>query len=103
MKIVIIGRGNVATNLEYAFRKKGVDCQMVSSRENLDTLPSANVYIYSVKDEALTEVAAKVTSEGYMNDTEAHEYYDRTLKESIYEELVLDKYCDTITLPKNKY
>jgi predicted short-subunit dehydrogenase-like oxidoreductase (DUF2520 family) len=61
MKIVIIGRGNVATNLEYAFRKKGVDCQMVSSRENLDTLPSANVYIYSVKDEALTEVAVKVT------------------------------------------
>ena len=47
------------------------------------------------------ETQAKVSAAGYMNDTEAHEYYDRTLKESIYEELTLDKYCDTITLPKN--
>ena len=47
------------------------------------------------------ETKATVTAAGYMNDTEAHEYYDRTLKESIYEELTLDKYCDTITLPKN--
>ena len=47
------------------------------------------------------ETKATVTAGGYMNDTEAHEYYDRTLKESIYEELTLDKYCDTITLPKN--
>jgi N4-gp56 family major capsid protein len=48
------------------------------------------------------ETQAKVNfTEGYMNDAEAHEYYDRTLKESIYEELTLDKYCDTITLPKN--
>ena len=47
------------------------------------------------------DVTAKVTAGGYMNDTEAHEYYERTLKESIYEELTLDKYCDTITLPKN--
>ena len=27
MNIVIIGKGNVATNLDYAFRKKGVACQ----------------------------------------------------------------------------
>ena len=47
------------------------------------------------------ETKATATYAGYMNDTEAHEYYDRTLKESIYEELTLDKYCDTITLPKN--
>ena len=33
MNIVIIGRGNVATNLHYDFTKKGVACQMVSSRE----------------------------------------------------------------------
>ena len=60
MNIVIIGQGNVATNLDYAFRKKGVACQMVSSREGLDQLPPANVYIYSVKDEALSEVVAQV-------------------------------------------
>jgi predicted short-subunit dehydrogenase-like oxidoreductase (DUF2520 family) len=46
--------------LDYAFRKKGVACQMVSSREGLDQLPAANVYIYSVKDEALAEVVAQV-------------------------------------------
>ena len=60
MNIVIIGKGNVATNLDYAFRKKGVACRMVSSREGLDQLPAANVYIYSVKDEALEEVVAQV-------------------------------------------
>ena len=60
MNIVIIGQGNVATNLDYAFRKKGVACQMVSSREGLDQLSPANVYIYSVKDEALVEVVARV-------------------------------------------
>ena len=60
MNIVIIGKGNVATNLDYAFRKKGVVCEMVSSREGLDELPLANVYIYAVKDEALAEVVAQV-------------------------------------------
>ena len=60
MNVVIIGRGNVATNLQYAFQKKGVACQMVSSREGLDELPTANVYIYSVRDEALAQVAAQV-------------------------------------------
>jgi predicted short-subunit dehydrogenase-like oxidoreductase (DUF2520 family) len=60
MNIVIIGQGNVATNLDYAFRKKGIACQMVSSREGLDELPLANVYIYAVKDEALASVVAQV-------------------------------------------
>ena len=60
MNIVIIGKGNVATNLDYAFRKKGIACQMVSSREGLDQLPQANVYIYAVKDEALASVVAQV-------------------------------------------
>ena len=60
MNIVIIGQGNVATNLDYAFQKKGVVCQMVSSREGLDQLPQANVYIYAVKDEALVDVVARV-------------------------------------------
>jgi len=60
MNIVIIGQGNVATNLDYAFRKKGVACQMVSSRDGLDQLPAANVYIYAVRDEALPSVVAQV-------------------------------------------
>ena len=60
MNIVIIGQGNGATNLDYAFRKKGIACQMVSSREGLDQLPQANVYIYAVKDEALASVVAQV-------------------------------------------
>lgn len=60
MNIVIIGKGNVATNLHYAFMKKGIACQMVSSREGLDQLPQANVYIYAVRDEALAGVVAQV-------------------------------------------
>lgn len=60
MNIIIIGKGNVATNLHYAFTKKGVACQMVSSREGLDEVSQANVYIYAVKDEALAEVVAQV-------------------------------------------
>lgn len=64
MNIVIIGKGNVATNLDYAFRKRGVACQMVSSREGLDQLPPANVYIYAVRDEALPDVVAQVVGVG---------------------------------------
>lgn len=61
MRIVIVGRGNVATNLDYAFRRKGVECMMVSSREGLDAiLQNADVYIYAVRDEALAEVVAQV-------------------------------------------
>lgn len=60
MNIVIIGMGNVATNLYHAFAKKGIACQMVSSRKGLELLPAANVYIYSVRDEALAEVVAQV-------------------------------------------
>ena len=60
MNIIIIGLGNVATNLHHAFTKRGVACQMVSSRQGLDQLPQANVYIYAVKDEALASVVAQV-------------------------------------------
>ena len=60
MNIIIIGLGNVATNLHHTFTKRGVACQMVSSRQGLDQLPQANVYIYAVKDEALAAVVAQV-------------------------------------------
>lgn len=61
MRIIIIGRGNVATNLDYAFRRKGIECTMVSSREGLDAIPqNADVYLYAVRDEALAAVVSQV-------------------------------------------
>lgn len=61
MRVIIIGRGNVAVNLDSAFRRKGVACTMVSSREGLDAIPqNADVYFYAVRDEALAEVVAQV-------------------------------------------
>ena len=63
MNIVLIGQGNVATNLHHAFALKGLRTQMVSSREGLDSLPAADVYIYAVRDEALPQVVQRVVEE----------------------------------------
>lgn len=63
MNIVLIGQGNVATNLHHAFALKGLRTQMVSSREGLDSLPAADVYIYAVRDEALPQVTQRVAEE----------------------------------------
>lgn len=63
MNIVLIGQGNVATNLHHAFALKGLRTQMVSSREGLDSLPAADVYIYAVRDEALPQVVQKIIEE----------------------------------------
>ncbi|MGN0234782.1 MAG: Rossmann-like and DUF2520 domain-containing protein [Paludibacteraceae bacterium] len=63
MNIVLIGQGNVAANLHHAFALKGLRTQMLSSREGLDCLPAADVYIYAVRDEALPAVARKVAEE----------------------------------------
>ena len=63
MNIVLIGQGNVATNLHHAFALKGLRTQMVSSREGLDSLPAADVYIYAVRDEALPHVVQRVAEE----------------------------------------
>ena len=63
MNIVLIGQGNVATNLHHAFALKGLRTQMVSSREGLDSLPAADVYIYAVRDEALLQVVQKIAEE----------------------------------------
>lgn len=61
MKVLIVGQGNVATNLDAAFHAKNINCQMVSSREGLDTIrQDADVYIYAIRDEALQEVINKV-------------------------------------------
>ena len=66
MNIVLIGQGNVATNLHHAFALKGLRTQMVSSREGLDSLPAADVYIYAVRDEALPQVVQKIEEESKM-------------------------------------
>ena len=63
MNIVLIGQGNVATNLHHAFALKGLRTRMVSSREGLDSLPAADVYIYAVRDEALLQVVQKIAEE----------------------------------------
>ncbi len=60
MRITIVGQGNVACNLLYAFEKNGVRAEMVSSRVGLDALPESDVFIYAVRDEALEQVAAQV-------------------------------------------
>ena len=66
MNIVLIGQGNVATNLHHAFSLKGLRTRMVSSREGLDSLPAADVYIYAVRDEALPQVVQKIAEESKM-------------------------------------
>ncbi len=61
MRIIIIGQGNVACNLQAAFLRKDISAEMVSSYEGLDTIPqNADVYIYAVRDDALAEVISRV-------------------------------------------
>lgn len=61
MKIVIIGAGNVGTNLEAAFRRAGLDVSLISSRGTLDDLPTtADAYFYTVADNAVADVINKV-------------------------------------------
>ena len=77
MKIVIIGAGNVGTNLQHAFELKHINAQLISSYltvegkwqnaegemlANEGQLPTADVYIYTVADKGLAEVAAKVNA-----------------------------------------
>ena len=60
MRITIVGQGNVATSLHAAFLKNGVRTDMVSSRDGVESLPVADVFIYAVRDEALARVIARV-------------------------------------------
>lgn len=68
MKIVILGAGNVGTNLQHGFARKHIQAELISSRRTADgrwetadgILPMADVYIYAVADHALHEVAAAV-------------------------------------------
>jgi len=61
MRIIIIGTGNVACNLEAAFLRNNINAQMVYSRNGLEDIPqNADVYIYAVRDEALQAVIDRV-------------------------------------------
>ena len=68
MRIVILGQGNVGTNLQHAFELKGIRSELIGSRVDASgrwqtadgVLPEADVYIYAVTDQALAEVAARV-------------------------------------------
>ena len=59
MKIVIIGAGNVGTNLQYGMTQKGIQAELVHARA-WQGVPEADVYIYTVIDSALAEVASRV-------------------------------------------
>lgn len=61
MKIIIIGSGNVGTNLEAAFRRAKIDVTLVSSRGDLTDLPTtADAYFYTVADNAVQDIINKV-------------------------------------------
>lgn len=60
MKIVIVGQGNVAVNLQLAFRRQGIQPEMVSSRTLEGLREDADLYIYAVADHALREVIERV-------------------------------------------
>ena len=64
MKIAILGNGNVATSLQAAFTAKGISAPMLNSHDIMngvgEPLPDADVYIYAVKDDAISTVAAAV-------------------------------------------
>lgn len=63
MKLQIIGQGNVGTNLQAAFRRKGIEADLISSRTLEGLREDANVYIYTVRDSALAEVVARVRTD----------------------------------------
>ena len=61
MRIVIIGRGRLATNLEHALLSAGHEVMSVNSR-TLESLPfEADVFIVAVKDAALADVIRAAT------------------------------------------
>ena len=68
MKIIIIGAGNVGTNLHHAFALKHIQAQLVSSRDmqQLALLSKddgqGKIYLYTVADNALESVIAHVNA-----------------------------------------
>ena len=61
MRIVLIGRGRLATNLEHALLQANHEVVSINSR-TLESLPmEADVFIVAVKDAALTDVICAAT------------------------------------------
>lgn len=68
MKIVILGTGNVGTNLQHAFSLKHIPTELISSHTDANgqwqtsngLLPVADCYIYAVADNAMSEVVQRV-------------------------------------------
>ena len=63
MKVVIIGRGRLATNLEQALLKAGHQVTSVNSRTLEGLPPVADVFVVAVADAALTDVLRAATKE----------------------------------------
>ena len=68
MRIAIIGAGSVGTNLHHGLQLKGIRAELVHARPltkdqlPMTNLPLADVYIYTVADNALAEVVSKVNA-----------------------------------------
>lgn len=61
MRIVLIGRGRLATNLEHALLQAGHDVVSINSRTLESLLLEADVFVVAVKDAALTDVLRAAT------------------------------------------
>ncbi|TVZ54822.1 putative short-subunit dehydrogenase-like oxidoreductase (DUF2520 family) [Lutibacter sp. Hel_I_33_5] len=62
ISVVIIGKGNVATHLTNAFKKADkVNVSSINSRK-LKDIPTADITIIAVSDDAIEEVSSKVTN-----------------------------------------
>lgn len=57
-EVLVVGTGNVGSHLYKAFSQAGIRAGIVSSRANV--FPPAELYIISVKDDIITEVAQKI-------------------------------------------
>ena len=87
MKIVIIGRGNVATSMHAAFAAKGIDAPMLNSYDLINgqlandrLIESADVFIYAVRDAALRDVIAAV----HAPERAVHVHTSGTLPVSVF-------------------
>ena len=61
MKIVLIGRGRLATNLERALLEAGHEVVSINSRTLEDLPEEADVFVIAVKDSALADVIREAT------------------------------------------
>ena len=63
ISVLLVGKGNVSEHLYSAFQKvDGITVQQIASR-NLNSIPSADVTILAVSDDAIAEVSAKINND----------------------------------------